>query len=118
MREKLKVCDADSKAYLNRFERLLMDLTRHELDEHAEFLDHSSFRLKSCHVPRRNFPGTLRAPPANRGSPPLPSQSPIGRGGLGAGESRDLPPWPFGLTTAHMTAESVFWNRFSVNPVG
>jgi len=47
VREKLKVSDAASKAYLNRFERLLMQLTRHELDGHAEFIDDSSFRLKS-----------------------------------------------------------------------
>ncbi len=38
VREKLRVRDEASKAYLNRFERLLMQLTRHELDGHAEFL--------------------------------------------------------------------------------
>ena len=48
VREKLRVRDEDSKAYLNRFERLLMDVTRQELDGHAEFLGDSSFRLKSC----------------------------------------------------------------------
>ena len=37
VREKLKIRDEDSKAYLNRFERLLMQLTRHELNGHAEF---------------------------------------------------------------------------------
>jgi len=47
VREKLKVRDQDSKAYLNRFERLLMQLTRHELGMHAEFVGDSSFRLKS-----------------------------------------------------------------------
>src|SRR6266853_5974679 len=31
VREKLRVRDADSKAYLGRFERLLIDITRHEL---------------------------------------------------------------------------------------
>jgi adenine-specific DNA-methyltransferase len=30
VREKLRIRDADSRAYLNRFERLLMHLTRHE----------------------------------------------------------------------------------------
>jgi len=48
VREKLKVRDVDSKAYLGRFERLLIDITRHELESHTEFLDDSSFRLKSC----------------------------------------------------------------------
>lgn len=47
VREKLKVRDEASKAYLNRYERLLMQLTRHELDGQAEFLDDSSFRLKT-----------------------------------------------------------------------
>lgn len=51
VREKLKVREADSKAYLNRFERLLMQLTRHELNGHAEFLSDSSFQLKSCPFP-------------------------------------------------------------------
>jgi adenine-specific DNA-methyltransferase len=47
VREKLKVRDEDSKAALNRFEQMLMRLTRHELQGHAEFLDDSSFALKS-----------------------------------------------------------------------
>ncbi|MEO8409693.1 MAG: SNF2-related protein [Propionivibrio sp.] len=45
VREKLKVRDETSRAYLNRYERLLMQLTRHELDEQAEFLGDASFRL-------------------------------------------------------------------------
>ena len=51
VREKLKVRDEDSKAYLNRYERLLMQLTRHELDGHAEFLGDASFRLKAQPFP-------------------------------------------------------------------
>ena len=47
VREKLKLRDEDSKAYLNRYERLLMQLTRHELDGHAQFIDDSKFRLQS-----------------------------------------------------------------------
>ena len=47
VREKLRVRDEASKAYLNRFERLLMLLARTELDGHAEFLSDSSFRLHS-----------------------------------------------------------------------
>ncbi len=37
VREKAQNRDNDSKAYLNRFERLLMQLTKHELNSHAEF---------------------------------------------------------------------------------
>lgn len=47
VREKLRLRDQDSRAYLNRFERLLMQLTRHELGAHAEFKNDSSFRLLS-----------------------------------------------------------------------
>src|SRR6266511_2621014 len=51
VREKLRVRDEKSKAFLDHHERLLMQLTRHELNGHAEFADHSSFRLKSCPFP-------------------------------------------------------------------
>ena len=51
VREKLKVREADSRAHLNRFERQLMALTRHELDGHAKFLDDSTFRLDSSPFP-------------------------------------------------------------------
>ena len=47
VREKLKMRDEDSKAFLNHFERLLMQITRHELDGCAEFLGDSTFRLNS-----------------------------------------------------------------------
>ena len=51
VREKLKVRDEASKAYLNRYERLLMQLTRHELNGNASFRDDYSFVLKSCPFP-------------------------------------------------------------------
>jgi adenine-specific DNA-methyltransferase len=51
VREKLKVRDEDSKAYLNRYEHRLMQLTQHELAGHAEFIGDSSFRLTSCPFP-------------------------------------------------------------------
>jgi len=48
VREKLKVRDEASKACLNRYERLLIELTRHELSRHARFIDDSSFVLERC----------------------------------------------------------------------
>jgi adenine-specific DNA-methyltransferase len=45
--EKLRVNLRDSEAYLNRYEQMLMDLTRFELGSHAEFGDDSSFQLLS-----------------------------------------------------------------------
>ncbi len=53
VREKLKVRDEDSKAYLNRFERLLMQLTRHELRDHADFQGDATFRLRSHPYPEQ-----------------------------------------------------------------
>lgn len=47
VREKLKTQDEASKAYLTRYERLLIQLTQHELKDHAEFLSDASFNLKS-----------------------------------------------------------------------
>jgi len=54
VREKLRVRDQDSKAYLNRYERLLMQLSRHELGSHAEFINDSTFRLNSSPFPDSN----------------------------------------------------------------
>jgi len=52
VREKLRVRDETSRACLNRYEQLLIQLTRHELDGSAEFINDSSFRLKA-----QPFPG-------------------------------------------------------------
>jgi len=51
VQEKLRLRQEDSQASLTRFERRLMQLTRHELASHAEFLNDSSFRLKTCEFP-------------------------------------------------------------------
>lgn len=48
VREKLRVSDESSRLYLNRYERILMQLTRYELRDHAEFLADSSFKLTTC----------------------------------------------------------------------
>ena len=53
VREKLKVRDADSKEYLNRYERVLMQLTRHELNGHAEFAGDGAFRLNAQPFPEK-----------------------------------------------------------------
>jgi ERCC4-related helicase len=54
VREKLRIRDQDSRAQLNRFERMLMKLTEHELKGHAKFLDGSSFRLSVNPFVERN----------------------------------------------------------------
>ncbi len=48
VREKLRVSDESSRLYLNRYERILMQLTRFELRDHADFLSDTSFQLSSC----------------------------------------------------------------------
>lgn len=48
VREKLRVSDEHSRLYLNRYERILMQLTRYELRDHADFLTDSSFTLQTC----------------------------------------------------------------------
>lgn len=44
---KLKLRDEDSRAFLNKFERQLIALTRHELRDHATFHSESAFELHS-----------------------------------------------------------------------
>jgi hypothetical protein len=51
VREKLRIRDEASNAYLKRFERLLMQLTLHELRGHAEFKTDAAFRLISQPFP-------------------------------------------------------------------
>jgi adenine-specific DNA-methyltransferase len=50
VREKLRVRDEASKAVLGHFDRVLMRLTRIELNGSAEFIDDSSFRLLTSPV--------------------------------------------------------------------
>jgi superfamily II DNA or RNA helicase len=54
VREKLRISDEASKAYLNRLERSLMRLTAHELRDHAVLINDSSFRLNSCPFPSKD----------------------------------------------------------------
>jgi len=52
VQEKLRVSQDSSRAYLNQYERLLMQLTEYELGAHAEFLTGgSAFRLNSRPFP-------------------------------------------------------------------
>lgn len=46
VREKLRVREEDSKAFLNQYERQLMQVTRYELGNCAEFSGDGAFRLK------------------------------------------------------------------------
>lgn len=95
VREKLKVRDEDAKVYLDRFERLLMRLTRHELGDDAEFHDVSSFRLNS-HPAWVNGPGVplgLYELPRRSGDAHLYRLShPLGEAIIERAKSRELQP--------------------------
>ena len=54
VREKLRMREEKSRAQLNRFERMLMRLTEHELGDSANFIDDSSFQLRSNPFPEWN----------------------------------------------------------------
>jgi len=51
VREKLRIRDEKSKAFVSKFEHWLMQLTKHELGEHADFLNDWSFTLNSAPSP-------------------------------------------------------------------
>ena len=95
VREKLKVQDEASKAYLNRYERLLMQLTRHELDGRAEFLNDASFRLKTQPFPAQTavIPLGLYELPRRSGEAHLYRLNhPLAEALIAQAKTRDLPP--------------------------
>lgn len=47
VREKLRLRDEETKAYLNQYEQMLMQLTRYELAGHACFLSDAAFELRT-----------------------------------------------------------------------
>ena len=92
VREKLRVRDEDSRAYLNQFERMLMQVTRHELNSHAEFTSDSSFKLKSLPFPG-DIPLGLYELPRRSGEAHLYRLNhPLAERILAQAKSRSLPP--------------------------
>jgi len=101
VREKLKVREEASKSYLNRFERLLMQLSQHELGNAAEFRGDSSFMLKSCPFPG-GIPLGLYELPRRSGEAHLYRLNhPLAEALLAQAKDRELPPaeihFDFGL---------------------
>jgi adenine-specific DNA-methyltransferase len=100
VREKLKVRDEDSKAYLGLFERLLMQLTRHELADCAEFYGDSAFSLKS-HPFGDGIPLGLYELPRRSGEAHLYRMThPLAEAVIARAKARDLPPAEVRLTYA------------------
>ncbi len=95
VREKLKVRNEASKAYLNRYERLLMQLTRHELADRAEFMGDSTFRLTTQPFPEQAaaIPLGLYELPRRSGEAHLYRLNhPLAEALLAQAKGRDLPP--------------------------
>ena len=95
VREKLKMRDEAAKAYLNRYERLLMQLTRHELDGQAEFVDDGSFRLAANPFPEQAgaIPLGLYELPRRSGEAHLYRLNhPLAEGIVAQAKGRELPP--------------------------
>ena len=95
VREKLKVQDEASKAYLSRYERLLMQLTRYELDGRAEFLNDASFRLEAQPFPAQTavIPLGLYELPRRSGEAHLYRLNhPLAEALIAQAKHRDLPP--------------------------
>ncbi|OGT34885.1 MAG: DEAD/DEAH box helicase [Gammaproteobacteria bacterium RBG_16_51_14] len=94
VREKLKVQDEASKAYLSRYERLLMQLTRHELDGRAQFLNDASFRLETQPFPAQTavIPLGLYELPRRSGEAHLYRLNhPLAEALIAQAKARDLP---------------------------
>ncbi len=93
VREKLKVSDEASKSYLNRYELLLTQLTRHELNGHARFRDDSSFILHTAPFPGiPSIPLGLYELPRRSGEAHLYRLNhPLAEAVIAQAKSRDLP---------------------------
>jgi ERCC4-related helicase len=95
VREKLRVRHEKSLAHLNRFETMLMRLTKHELGTYADFVDDSSFQLRSNPFPEWDgyIQTGLYELPRRTGEAHLYRLNhPLGNAVLNQAKSRDLPP--------------------------
>ncbi len=95
VRDKLRVQKEVSTEHLNRYERLLMQLTRHELNGHAEFLGDSSFRLHTSPFAdlEAEIPLGLYELPRRNGEAHLfRFNHPLAEALLERAKGRDLPP--------------------------
>ena len=92
VREKLRVQDQSSKAVLDRFEQLLMRLSRHELKDHAEFLNDSSFRLRASPFPGEIPLGLYELPRRSGDAHTYRLNHPLAEAVIAQAKGRELPP--------------------------
>ncbi len=111
--EKLRVNLGDSNHYLNRYEQLLMELTKHELGTHASFrdtTDASSFELRSAPFEQTDTQiplGLYELPRRSREAHIYRLSHPLAEQILDRAKSRSLPlaELVFDYTSHHLTTE-------------
>ena len=87
VREKLRAQKEASEKALGRYEQLLMDVTRFELNGHAEFMDESAFRLNSAPFGLDDaVPGRYELPRRNESAHVYRARHPSGGSGDRSGE--------------------------------
>lgn len=91
VREKLRIQDEASKAYLSRFELQLIEVTRHETQGYANFLDGSSFELTSCPFPGNIPLGRYELPRRSGEAHLYRLNHPLAEAVLDAAKQRELP---------------------------
>lgn len=93
VREKLRIQDEASKAHLSKYEKLLMHITQHELNEYAEFINDFSFNLKTNPFTRiKNIPHGLYELPRRSGEAHFYRLNhPLAEEILNKAKDRDLP---------------------------
>jgi superfamily II DNA or RNA helicase len=95
VREKLRIRDEASRAYLNRLERFLMQVTEHELRDSAVFVGDSAFKLKTCPFPDKepDIPlGLYELPRRSRDAHLYRLNHPLAEAVLEQAKLRELPP--------------------------
>jgi adenine-specific DNA-methyltransferase len=91
VRNKLRVRDAAAREFLDRYEQLLMRLSRYELDGYADFLSDHSFKLHTplngCDIP----PGLYELPRRSREAHTYRLSHPLAEAVIERAKKRDLP---------------------------
>ncbi len=92
VREKLKLRDQTARDSLSRFEQMLMQLTRHELNGYAEFLSDEAFLLHQNPFPTSDIPlGRYELPRRNGEAHLYRLQHPLADAVYSQALSRELP---------------------------
>ena len=91
VRNKLRVRDAAAKDFLDRYEQLLMRLSRHELNGYAEFLSDHSFRLRASPFPGEIPTGLYELPRRSLDAHTYRLSHPLAEAVIAAAKARELP---------------------------